>query len=111
MKFLLQVTFSQLQGLQSGQPGSALLLKTENGQYQLLRVGPAPGTPVTTNLGNTNSTLRLQSVPAVSRFTGPPLALRKTIVTQQVKQKQNVNFFHKIIFVYFRSIFFFILRF
>lgn len=86
------VTFSQLQGLQSGQPGSALLLKTENGQYQLLRVGPAPGAPVTTNLGNTNSTLRLQSVPAVSRFTGPPLALRKTIVTQQAKQKQNVNF-------------------
>lgn len=100
--FPFQVTFSQLQGLQSGQPGSALLLKTENGQYQLLRVGPAPGAPVTTNLGNTNPTLRLQSVPAVSRFTGPPLALRKTIVTQQqVKQKQNVNrfFFFSFLFV------------
>jgi len=73
-------------------------LKTENGQYQLLRVGPAPtantptGTTVTPNniAGNTvvaapsQGAYRLTSVPAVSRlntqFTGPPLAtLRKSV--------------------------------
>lgn len=75
-----------------GQPGSTLLLKGDNGQFQLLRIGPAPqGAQVTSGLNNSgNQTIRLQTVPAVSRFTGPPLALRKTIVTQQVKQKQNV---------------------
>lgn len=61
----------------------ALILKTENG-FQLLRVGPANTGPVTQTIAtnSTNSTqIRLQTVPAtVSRFTGPPLALRKTIV-------------------------------
>lgn len=72
------------------------MLKNEQGQFQLLRIGPAPsGTHITpanlTATSATNQTIRLQTVPAVSRFTGPPLALRKTIVTtQQVKQKQNV---------------------
>ncbi|XP_058466804.1 transcription initiation factor TFIID subunit 4 isoform X4 [Malaya genurostris] len=85
------ITLSALQG----QPGSTLLLKNEQGQFQLLRIGPAPsGTQITpanlTATSGTNQTIRLQTVPAVSRFTGPPLALRKTIVTtQQVKQKQN----------------------
>ncbi|XP_055529324.1 transcription initiation factor TFIID subunit 4 isoform X5 [Wyeomyia smithii] len=85
------ITLSALQG----QPGSTLLLKNEQGQFQLLRIGPAPsGTHITpanlTATSATNQTIRLQTVPAVSRFTGPPLALRKTIVTtQQVKQKQN----------------------
>lgn len=95
-----------MQGLQSGQPGSAIILKTETG-YQLLRVGPAPGTPVAgpNQLATTgNQTLRLQTVPAVSRFTGPPLALRKTIVTQQqVKHKFNViikRFIHPSIYEY-----------
>ncbi|XP_055621363.1 transcription initiation factor TFIID subunit 4 isoform X5 [Toxorhynchites rutilus septentrionalis] len=86
-----QITLSALQG----QPGSTLLLKNEQGQFQLLRIGPAPaGAQITpanlTATSATNQTIRLQTVPAVSRFTGPPLALRKTIVTtQQVKQKQN----------------------
>lgn len=76
----------------SGPPGQAILLKTENGQFQLLRVGPSPVVPGQQNLANQNQTIRLQTVPAVSRFTGPPLALRKTIVTQQqVKAKANVN--------------------
>jgi hypothetical protein len=67
------------------------LLKSESGQLQLLRIGPAPNSnQLTPNLSTGNQTIRLQTVPAVSRFTGPPLALRKTIVTQQVKQKQNV---------------------
>lgn len=76
----------------SGPPGQAILLKTENGQFQLLRVGPSPVVPGQQNIANQNQTIRLQTVPAVSRFTGPPLALRKTIVTQQqVKAKANVN--------------------
>lgn len=104
LNFILQITLSTLQ---SGQSGPALILKTENG-YQLLRVGPPSAAPVAaaanatatatqsiqaaTNTGN-QQTIRLQTVPAAvsTRFTGPPLALRKTIVTQQqVKQKQNV---------------------
>ncbi|XP_038114532.1 transcription initiation factor TFIID subunit 4 isoform X7 [Culex quinquefasciatus] len=88
-----QITLSALQG----QPGSTLLLKNEQGQFQLLRIGPAPsGAQITpanlTATSGANQTIRLQTVPAVSRFTGPPLALRKTIVTtQQVKQKQNFS--------------------
>ncbi|XP_040158442.1 transcription initiation factor TFIID subunit 4-like isoform X3 [Anopheles arabiensis] len=88
-----QITLSALQG----QPGSTLLLKNEQGQFQLLRIGPAPAgtqiTPAGLTGSSANQTIRLQTVPAVSRFTGPPLALRKTIVTsaQQVKQKQNTH--------------------
>lgn len=85
---------SQIPNLPGGQSPSALLLKTESGQYQLLRVGPVPSQNVTQQnmVSTSNQTIRLQTVPAVSRFTGPPLTLtRKTIVTQQqVKQKQNV---------------------
>lgn len=91
---LQQITLSTLQGLQSsGQPGQAILLKTENGQFQLLRVGPSPGGQPNMTSASANQTIRLQTVPAVSRFTGPPLAIRKSIVTQQqAKSKQaNVN--------------------
>ncbi|KYN09930.1 Transcription initiation factor TFIID subunit 4 [Trachymyrmex cornetzi] len=92
------ITLQALHSLQAGAQGH-LLLKTENGQYQLLRVGPAPtagtptGTAVTPNsiTGNAvvaapspGTTYRLTSVPTVSRlntqFTGPPLAtLRKSV--------------------------------
>lgn len=84
------------------QPGTQghLIVKTENGQYQLLRVGPVPaaaaapgGNAVTPNniAGNAvvastpgATAYRLTSVPAVSRlnaqFTGPPLAtIRKPV--------------------------------
>ncbi|XP_018375819.1 PREDICTED: transcription initiation factor TFIID subunit 4 isoform X1 [Trachymyrmex cornetzi] len=94
------ITLQALHSLQAGAQGH-LLLKTENGQYQLLRVGPAPtagtptGTAVTPNsiTGNAvvaapspGTTYRLTSVPTVSRlntqFTGPPLAtLRKSVQT------------------------------
>ncbi|XP_033297530.1 transcription initiation factor TFIID subunit 4 isoform X1 [Bombus bifarius] len=94
------ITLQTLHGLQPGTQGH-ILLKTETGQFQLLRVGPAPtagtpgGTTVTPNsiAGNAvvaapspGTTYRLASVPAVSRlntqFTGPPLAtLRKSIQT------------------------------
>ncbi|KZC08446.1 Transcription initiation factor TFIID subunit 4 [Dufourea novaeangliae] len=92
------ITLQTLHGLQPGTQGH-ILLKTETGQYQLIRVGPPPtaGTPagaaVTPNsiAGNAvvaapspGTTYRLASVPAVSRlntqFTGPPLTtLRKTV--------------------------------
>ncbi|XP_066591989.1 transcription initiation factor TFIID subunit 4-like isoform X2 [Prorops nasuta] len=95
------ITLQAVHGLQPGTQGH-LLLKTENGQYQLLRVGPAvptagtpAGTTVTPNsiTGNAvvtgptaGTTYRLASVPAVSRlntqFTGPPLTtIRKPIQT------------------------------
>lgn len=78
--------------MQPGQQGH-LLLKTENGQYQLLRVGPAPAVSggLTTNAApgvTAPLTFRMQTVPAVSRlniqFAGPPLTQQKTI-DQQVK--------------------------
>lgn len=79
--------------------GNTILLKQDNGSYQLLRISTQPGSQVTPGLTPTGgSTIRLQTVPAAvsSRFSGPTLALRKTILTQQqVKQnKQNVNLHH-----------------
>lgn len=75
----------------SGQPSSALLLKTENG-YRLLHVSTQSGQPTIPNSVGANQTIRIQTAPSVSRFTGPPLALRKTIVTQQpMKTKANIN--------------------
>lgn len=78
--------------------GNTILLKQDNGSYQLLRISTQPGstTPGLTPTGG--NTIRLQTVPAVSsRFPSGPgpttLALRKTILTQQVKQK-NVNSHH-----------------
>lgn len=78
--------------------GNTILLKQDNGSYQLLRISTQPGTApgLTPTSG---STIRLQTVPAAvssNRFpgNGPTLALRKTILTQQVKQKQNVNSHH-----------------
>lgn len=103
--------------LQLGQ-GPTLLLKTESGQFQLLRVGTAPAgagqaagvtggmqhtltSPagiVTTGAGG-NQTIRLQTMPAVSRFvTGSnagggvancQLQLRKAVVTHQAQPKQQ----------------------
>ncbi|XP_068618108.1 transcription initiation factor TFIID subunit 4 isoform X1 [Battus philenor] len=55
------ITLQTLQTLQQGQQGH-LLLKTDTGQYQLLRVGPAPAT---SNLTAAQpQTLRLSTVPA-----------------------------------------------
>ncbi|XP_071446468.1 transcription initiation factor TFIID subunit 4-like isoform X2 [Hetaerina americana] len=68
-----QITLQTLQGLQPGTQGH-LLLKTETGQYQLLRVGHVPTTPATLTPNNSASnitsttTYRLQSVPAVGNI-------------------------------------------
>ncbi|XP_013184961.1 transcription initiation factor TFIID subunit 4 isoform X2 [Amyelois transitella] len=56
------ITLQTLQSLQPGQPGH-LLLKTENGQYQLLRVGPAP--TASTLTAPQTQTIRLSTVPAL----------------------------------------------
>ncbi|XP_075229727.1 transcription initiation factor TFIID subunit 4-like isoform X2 [Lycorma delicatula] len=60
-----QITLQTLQGLQPGTQGH-LLVKTENGQYQLLRVGPAT-TPTAAIAPNNaaNTAFRVQPVPAV----------------------------------------------
>ncbi|KAJ8737273.1 hypothetical protein PYW07_000544 [Mythimna separata] len=55
------ITLQTLQSLQPGQQGH-LLLKTENGQYQLLRVGPAPAASTLT--APQAQTIRLSTVPA-----------------------------------------------
>ncbi|XP_047040241.1 transcription initiation factor TFIID subunit 4 isoform X4 [Helicoverpa zea] len=56
-----QITLQTLQSLQPGQQGH-LLLKTENGQYQLLRVGHAPAASTLT--APQAQTIRLSTVPA-----------------------------------------------
>lgn len=95
MFYLFQITLQAFHGLQIQ---GNLIVKTENGQYQCIRVAaPASNNPggnaVTPNsiAGNTvvgtasaGTTYRLASVPVVSRlntqFTGPPLAtLRKPV--------------------------------
>ncbi|CAH0746330.1 unnamed protein product [Diatraea saccharalis] len=55
------ITLQTLQSLQPGQQGH-LLLKTETGQYQLLRVGPAPS--ASTLAAPQAQTIRLSTVPA-----------------------------------------------
>lgn len=60
-----QITLSGLQGLQPG-GGGHILVKTDSGQLQLIRVGPAPastGTPAGTITSNNASQFRIQSVP------------------------------------------------
>lgn len=109
--FFLQFIFQQIT-LQTvaGVQGGHLLVKTENGQYQLLRVGPAPtvtsqpGNTVATNsiAGNAvvatptaGTTYRLASVPAVSRlnaqFTTPSLATLRKPVQVTFALNRNVH--------------------
>ncbi|XP_065087456.1 transcription initiation factor TFIID subunit 4 isoform X6 [Ochlerotatus camptorhynchus] len=78
------ITLSALQG----QPGSTLLLKNEQGQFQLLRIGPAPtGAQITpANLTATsggNQTIRLQTVPAqpISSGSGTIIVNSQSITT------------------------------
>ncbi|XP_021695546.1 transcription initiation factor TFIID subunit 4 isoform X3 [Aedes aegypti] len=78
------ITLSALQG----QPGSTLLLKNEQGQFQLLRIGPAPtGAQITpaniTATTGTNQTIRLQTVPAqpISSGSGTIIVNSQSITT------------------------------
>ncbi|XP_060519475.1 transcription initiation factor TFIID subunit 4 isoform X4 [Cylas formicarius] len=93
-----QLTLQSFHGLQPGQQG-ALLLKTENGQYQLLRVGPAPQTANLTNSTQPAGqpvTFRMQTVPTAvsSASSNPGQAGGTTTVTSTqpiVQQTQPVQ--------------------
>ncbi|XP_023938209.1 transcription initiation factor TFIID subunit 4 [Bicyclus anynana] len=81
------ITLQTLQSLPQGQQGH-LLLKTENGQYQLLRVGPAPTGG--TLASQQPQTLRLSTIPAhsgvptVSTSVAAPGPLAGQIQTGQI---------------------------
>ncbi|XP_044269898.1 transcription initiation factor TFIID subunit 4 isoform X2 [Tribolium madens] len=91
-----QLTLQTFHGLQPGQQGH-LLLKTENGQYQLLRVGPPPATAnltATSTPGGQPVTLRMQTVaaaPASSATTSPAVAGGTTTVSSQGQTVQTVT--------------------
>ncbi|XP_072767422.1 transcription initiation factor TFIID subunit 4 isoform X2 [Anoplolepis gracilipes] len=80
------ITLQALHGLQPGTQGH-LLLKTENGQYQLLRVGPAPtagtptGTAVTPNSIAGNAVVAAPSPGTTYRLTSVPTTVAPTITT------------------------------
>ncbi|XP_011692201.1 PREDICTED: transcription initiation factor TFIID subunit 4-like isoform X2 [Wasmannia auropunctata] len=79
------ITLQALHSLQAGAQGH-LLLKTENGQYQLLRVGPAPtasaptGT-VTPNSITGNAVVAAPSPGTTYRLTSVPTTVAPTITT------------------------------
>ncbi|XP_057662133.1 transcription initiation factor TFIID subunit 4 isoform X4 [Diorhabda carinulata] len=89
-----QLTLQSFHGLQPGQQG-ALLLKTENGQYQLLRVGPAPPTGINSSqAGGQQVTFRMQTVQSSTTATNPIQTGATTTVTstpQPVVQQGQVQ--------------------
>ncbi|XP_043503739.1 transcription initiation factor TFIID subunit 4-like isoform X4 [Polistes fuscatus] len=80
------ITLQALHGLQPGAQGH-LLLKTENGQYQLLRVGPAPtagtpsGTAVTPNSITGNAVVAAPSPGTTYRLASVPATVAASIAT------------------------------
>ncbi|KYM82235.1 Transcription initiation factor TFIID subunit 4 [Atta colombica] len=80
------ITLQALHSLQAGAQGH-LLLKTENGQYQLLRVGPAPtagtptGTAVTPNSITGNAVVAAPSPGTTYRLTSVPTTVAPTLTT------------------------------
>ncbi|XP_025991685.1 transcription initiation factor TFIID subunit 4 isoform X2 [Solenopsis invicta] len=79
------ITLQTIHSLQAGAQGH-LLLKTENGQYQLLRVGPAPtaaptGTAVTPNSITGNTVVAAPSPGTTYRLTSVPTTVAPTITT------------------------------
>uniref|UniRef100_A0A182NIC0 TAFH domain-containing protein n=1 Tax=Anopheles dirus TaxID=7168 RepID=A0A182NIC0_9DIPT len=70
----------------NNQQGSTLLLKNEQGQFQLLRIGPAPAgtqiTPANLTGSSANQTIRLQTVPAThSSGSGAIIVSSQSITT------------------------------
>ncbi|KAK2586840.1 hypothetical protein KPH14_009778 [Odynerus spinipes] len=80
------ITLQALHGFQPGTQGH-LLLKTENGQYQLLRVGPAPtagtpsGTAVTPNSITGNAVVAAPSPGTTYRLASVPATVAATVTT------------------------------
>ena len=120
--FYLQITLQSLQGLQAGPGGSHILLKTENGQFQLIRVAPPPsanqsgtltpnsiaGQTVVATPGAAGQTYRLATLPAVSRlnaqYTGPTLAtIKRPIQVTHVNTyyETRSSFFVEVLLVFF----------
>ncbi|XP_072398654.1 transcription initiation factor TFIID subunit 4 isoform X3 [Diabrotica undecimpunctata] len=76
-----QLTLQSFHGLQPGQQGT-LLIKTENGQYQLLRLGPAPPAGINSSqAAGQPVTFRMQTVQASTAATNPVQAGATTTVT------------------------------
>ncbi|XP_028131149.1 transcription initiation factor TFIID subunit 4 isoform X2 [Diabrotica virgifera virgifera] len=76
-----QLTLQSFHGLQPGQQGT-LLIKTENGQYQLLRLGPAPPQGINSSqAAGQPVTFRMQTVQASTAATNPVQAGATTTVT------------------------------
>ncbi|CAH1101515.1 unnamed protein product [Psylliodes chrysocephalus] len=89
-----QLTLQSFHGLQPGQQG-ALLLKTENGQYQLLRVGPAPvntsqpqGQQVTFRMQTVQTTTSTAPNPAQAGATTTVSSASQNVQQGQVGQVQ-----------------------
>ncbi|XP_074028092.1 TBP-associated factor 4 isoform X2 [Leptinotarsa decemlineata] len=84
-----QLTLQSFHGLQPGQQGAALLVKTDNG-FQLLRVGPAPATASinSSQAGGQPVTFRMQTVQAatVSSANNSVNASGTTTVTSTAQQ-------------------------
>ncbi|CAD1468406.1 unnamed protein product [Heterotrigona itama] len=80
------ITLQTLHGLQPGTQGH-ILLKTESGQYQLLRVGPPPtagtptGTTVTPNSITGNAVVAAPSPGTTYRLASVPATVAATITT------------------------------
>ncbi|XP_016768592.1 transcription initiation factor TFIID subunit 4 isoform X3 [Apis mellifera] len=79
------ITLQTLHGLQPGTQGH-ILLKTESGQYQLLRVGPpptagTPGTAVTPNSIAGNAVVAAPSPGTTYRLASVPATVAATITT------------------------------
>ncbi|KAL7051078.1 hypothetical protein ACKWTF_004323 [Chironomus riparius] len=80
-----QITLS---GLPQNVQGNTILLKQDNGSYQLLRISTQPGAQVTPGLTPTaGSTIRLQTVPASSIAPSSTILVSTSSANQQQQQQ------------------------
>lgn len=98
------ITMQTLHNLQAGQQGH-LLLKTENGQYQLLRVGPAPGSgslaapssqplrlsTVASHSGVATVSTSVASLSSMGQMTMPIQQLSQSLVNAGASNVQNTQ--------------------
>ncbi|XP_070499146.1 transcription initiation factor TFIID subunit 4 isoform X3 [Chironomus tepperi] len=81
-----QITLS---GLPQNVQGNTILLKQDNGSYQLLRISTQPGAQVTPGLTPTaGSTIRLQTVPASSIAPSSTILVSTSSAPNQQQQQQ-----------------------
>ncbi|KAG5678471.1 hypothetical protein PVAND_008141 [Polypedilum vanderplanki] len=78
-----------LSSLPQNMQGNTILLKQDNGSYQLLRISTQPGTNVTPGLTPTaGSTIRLQTVPAASIAPTNTILVNTSSASNQHQQQQ-----------------------